>query len=194
MVSYYACEFKRSLGNYLIYINGGHTLSLRQEQQVIIESYNLVRQFGFTYGQISYLFQAANDGVQHSFSAGTYGIEDGVGLISIQAGNQVNYALPIGTYNVDATAIIKVSATGHGDTFSFGSITGTTPDLSGSQLANNPNIFRSFTEYSIGSNDYVRTSLQFDLEVTNPQGLLAANYANVVDEVSFMEIVFTKID
>lgn len=169
-------------------------MSHREKQQVIIESYNLVRQFGFTYGQISYLFQAANDGVQHPFSSGTYEIHDGIGLKPIQAGSDINYALPIGIYNVNATAIIKVSATGHGDSFFFGSITGTTPDLSGSQLANNVGIFRSFTEYSIGSDDYVRTNLQFDLEVTNPQGLLAANYANVIDEVSFMEIVFTKID
>ena len=166
-------------------------MTYRPKKQVIVEAKNLVGS-AWSYGGIAYIFEPAGNGLNYWHTGGTYTISDYVGLLQVTNNNY--YALPIGKYDVNAEAVIEVSATGHGDTFTFGNISGTSPSLAWNQLNSNPTIVRSFSEYSLGAKDYVRTSLRFELEVTSPQGIMQAQYANVVDDVPYMKIVFTKLN
>ena len=164
-------------------------MSYEPKKQVIVEAKNLTGS-AWNYGSIGYIFEPAGNGNNHWHTGGTFTITDYVGLVQVGG----YYALPIGTYDVNTEAVIEVSATGHGDTFTFGNITGTSPSLAYNQLNSNATIVRSFSEYSLGSKDYVSTSLQFELEITNPQGILQAMYANVIEDVPYMKLVFTKIN
>ena len=130
------------------------------------------------------------DGNNYFATSGTYTIEDGIGLVNVGGFGR---ALPVGKYWFYAEAILEVSASGHGDTYSFGNITGTTPSLAWNQLNANPDVIRDFTEYTIGSNDYVRTSISFELEVTNPQHILQSKFANVITACLYQRIIVTKI-
>ena len=164
-------------------------MTFSPNRHVIVEAKNLTAN-AFSYGTMLYIFQTSASGNNYWITGGAWTINDEIGLVSVSG----SPSLPVGNYAVNAEVVIEVSASGYGDTFTFGNITGTTPSLAYNQLNSNATIVRSFSEYSLGSNDYVKTSLRFDLEVTTPQGLLSAQYANVVDSIPYMKIIFTKID
>lgn len=161
------------------------------KKQIIVEAQGLTTTSSFSGGVIAYLFEPIPSSTNYWVTGGSSTISDNIGLVSVSGQGQ---ALPVGIYEVNAEAVIEVNASGYGDTFTFGNISGTTPSLAYNQLNSNVSIVRSFSEYSIGSSDYVRTSLRFDLEVTNPQGLLSPQYANQIASVPFLKVVFTKVN
>ena len=150
-------------------------MTFSPKRQIIVEAKNLTGS-AFSYGLMLYIFETSAS-TNYWITGGAWTIRDEIGLATISGMK----GLPVGKYAVDAEAVIEVSASGYGDTFTLGNISGTSPSLAYNQLNSNATIVRSFSEYSLGSNDYVQTSLRFDLEVTTPQAILSAKYANVID-------------
>ena len=163
-------------------------MTFSPKRQIICESKNLTGT-NFSYGGLIYPFSPRN--TSYWVTGGTHTIDDQIGLVVSNS-----YAgLPIGMFRVEMEAVIEVSGTGYGDTYTLGNVGNiSTPNLGYNQLNNNPGIVRDFCEYTIGSKDYVRTALRFDLTVTSPSGLLQIFYANVIDSVPYQKVVITKID
>ena len=131
-------------------------MSYTPEKKIIIESENLTG--SFNYGQISYWFK---DG---TIDSGATTVNDGIGIVNPTSENGAG--LPVGKYWIDWEVVLEVSASGYGDNLTIqtpGTNNGLSPLLNYNTLNANPDIIRNFTEYTIGSSDYLRAKIEFEL-------------------------------
>lgn len=179
-------------------------MSHRQKQQFIVEGANLTSTFGS--GTISSLLENRINSNFNNFSGGTYEIYDGIGRVSHGSGPGMTHSLPVGHYTFDLKIVIEQNSTGEGNLLRVFGQGGTIPAMTGgvssTVFQNNTTINRSFTEYSIGSNDYISNRISFDLEITqaNQYGMVLAytwtgdhDYANF-SSVPYLKLVITKVD
>ena len=161
-------------------------MTFKPKRQVICETKN-GGGFGF------YIFHDLTHSHNSSFSVGTHTVEDGIGLIP--AGSYGYNNLPLGKYWFHAEAVIEVNSSGKGTWYTFGNMNGFSPSLAWNQLYANADVIRSITEYTVGSKDYVRTSLSFELTKTSIQtnGTLQCIHGGEVS-LPYQRIVITKID
>lgn len=167
-------------------------MSYSPKKQIIIESKNLTGPF--SYGDISYWFNSAAQG----YTGGTNTINDGIGIVN--ASSTSHAGLPVGKYWIDYEVVLEVSASGYGNDLTLvsqsSSVTSLTPSLNWNQFNSNPDIIRGFTEYTIGSSDYLRASLKFELDVNSIQNhtnFRATLGTAVIDSVPYQRIIITKL-
>ena len=178
-------------------------MSHRQKQQFIVEGANLTSGFGS--GTISSLLENSVNSNFNNFTGGTYEIYDGIGRVTHGSGFGMTHSLPVGYYTFDLIIVIEQNSTGNGNQLRIfnqtgGTIPAMTGDKSSTVFSDNTTINRSFTEYSIGSSDYISNRISFDLEVTqaNQTGMVLAYKRNGnspdFSSVPYFKLVITKVD
>ena len=175
-----------------------------KKNQFIVEGANLTSGFGS--GTISSMLEDSVGVQWNNFNGGTYTITDGIGRVPHGSGYTQTHSLPVGNYTFDCEIVIEVTATGQGNRLRiFNHTGGTTPAMTGNinstVFSNNATIERTFSEYSIGSDDYITNRIKFDLEVTsaNQTGMVLAYHKNANGTPAFTEVpnfklVITKVD